>query len=103
MGIALTAVLSVLYAGYGLMVVDNPGCNCVREPCPCRSTGADMPEVILGGCCFATLLIPWVYWRWGRRTETRGQAVGRLLICLAGYLVPLLALAVLSIYAELHG
>jgi hypothetical protein len=55
------------------------------------------PLRTLAASCFLTLLIPFAFVGWAARGDGRTTVGARLLICLAGYLVPLaLVIPVLS-------
>ena len=50
------------------------------------------PVRTLAAGCFLTLLIPFVFVGWAAQTDGRTGVGTRLLLCLAGYLVPLVLL-----------
>jgi hypothetical protein len=45
--------------------------------------------VLFAASCVATLAVPLVFWLWGRRAGAPRRIARRLLLCSAGYLVPL--------------
>ena len=73
----LVALLGVLCGLVSLMFFDDPS-----------APGAYVALVgmlAFAASCVATLAVPLVFWLWGRRAEDAGR---RLLLCSAGYLVP---------------
>lgn len=78
----------------GWAVLLASGCDCVREPCPCRDPGYDTLRYLSAILCSGTLVLPWVYWRRVRQLPRSDQVARRRGVLLAGYLIPLVTVTV---------
>ena len=92
-GVALTAAVSALLAAGGclmalfmLMFFDDPSAP--------GAYAALIGMLVLAACCVAGLAVPVVFSRWGRGSGSTAEMGRRLLVCAAGYLVPLSAAVV---------
>lgn len=89
-GLALTVAVSALLAAGGclmalfmLMFFDDPSAP--------GAYAALTGMLVLAVCCVAGLAVPVVFSRWARGAGSTAGVGRRLLVCAAGYLVPLAA------------
>jgi hypothetical protein len=95
-GVVVMVVLSIVAvvagAGFGSLVLAGPWCDASPEECriSTQEAGSRRFEVLLAiVLCLATVVLPILFARMTRSLHDAPWSVaGRLLACLAGYLVP---------------
>lgn len=88
-GLLMTALLSLIVAPYGLLIYNNSE-SCHDHHLESAAAWCSTTAVVSTATSFAALLIPIAFGFWGRRGRSRGDVAFALLICLTGYVVPLI-------------
>jgi hypothetical protein len=88
-GLLVTALLSLIVAPYGLLIYNNSE-SCFDHFLDSEAARCSTTAAVSSATSFAALLIPIAFGFWGRRGRSRGDVAFALLICLSGYVVPLI-------------